>query len=108
MPNDAENKIRRMLQEFEHNVRDVNKQTISEIAGEIGAQEFAELGRTIAYTRARYLREVLKLAHSDNDSVNSGVNEALVECRKNYEEAMAGFAALKLALERGYFELKDE
>lgn len=107
MPNDADNKIRRLLQEFEHRIRVINKETIGEIAGEIGEEEFFEMGKTIAYTRARYLREVIKLAKSDNESINAGVNEALVETRKNYEEAMAGFAALKLALERGYFELKE-
>lgn len=107
MPNDEQNKIRRMLQEFEHKVIGINKETIREIAGEIGADDFTAVGRTIAQARANYLKEVIKLSKADNDSVNAGINESLVEARKNYDEAMAGFAALKLALERGYFVLKD-
>ena len=108
MSTDDQNKIRRMLQEFEHKVIDINKQTIHEVAGEIGAEEFAAVGTTIACARANYLKEVIKLAKSDNDSLNAGLNEALLEARKNYEEAMAGFAALKHALERGYFNLKED
>lgn len=107
MANNDQDKIRRMLQEFEHKVIDINKQTIQQVVGEIGAEEFAELGKTIAVTRANYLKEVISLAKSDNASVNAGVNQSLLETRKNYEEAMAGFAALKHALERGYFSLKE-
>ncbi len=108
MPNDEQNKVRRMLQEFEHKVIGINKDTIRELVGEIGADDFTAVGKTIAHTRANYLNEVIKLSKRDNDSINEGINESLVEARKNYEEAMAGFAALKLALERGYFVLKED
>ena len=105
--NDLELQVRRMLQQFEHQVVEMNKRNIDQITGTVKQQDFVQLAESISVLRAQYLRSVLQLAHTASDSVNDASCLEMRNHRLAYNEAMEGFNELKHALERGYFSLTD-
>ena len=54
--------IRRMFQEIEHSIKDINREKISEITGEVSKQAFINVANTTARLRARYLAKVIERA----------------------------------------------
>ena len=108
MSKEGDIKVRRMLQEFEHKVVEINKRNIREIVGEISEQDFLSLVEAISVYRARYLKEVLKMVEGKNDELSIDLSEQVLKSRKVYQEAMRGFEALRQALERGYFVLNAD
>ena len=99
--------IRKILQEFEHNIVGVNRQNIGDIAGNIGRNDILKLGEVISVRRAKYLKAVMDMAGHKEDKFSIEMAKNLKSNRLHYEEAMQGFAALWHALERGYVVVHD-
>jgi len=108
MNQEREMQVRRMLHRFEHKIIEINKRNIREITGEIGEEDFLRLVEAISICRAHYLKEALSMATSKDGKLKIELSEELLEKRNAYQEAMRGFKALKQALQRGYFVLKNE
>lgn len=108
MSGEIELQVRRLLQQLEHQFVEINKRNIGEIVGEITQSDFSKLAEAISLCRANYLKEVLQMAGTDDGSLSKRLSEQVRDQRLLYEEAMEGFAALRHALERGYFNLKSE
>lgn len=108
MSKEGDIKVRRLLQEFDHKLVEINKRNIRSIVGEISERDFLLLVEAISVCRARYLKQVLNLASGDIDDVSMQLSEQLLESGKIYHEAMRGFKAFRQALERGYFVLQDD
>ena len=102
MNNNADAETRRMLQQFEHKVLEVNKRHIGEIAGEINEDNFLKLAEAISISRARYLKVVLQMANTEDGTLSDELLEDLHQQGEMYHEAMRGFNALRHALSRGY------
>lgn len=98
--------IKRLFQEIEHNIKDINREKISEITGDVSKQAFIDVASTTARLRARYLSKVVELASSDD--IKPADISTLRGSRLMYEEALEGFSALQHALEKGYFSLDDK
>ena len=105
MSEDVDLKVRRLLQQFEHQVAEINKRNIGEIAGEIREQDILKLAEAVSIRRAKYLKEVLQMADTDEASLSSHLSEKVVKQRVLYHESLRGFNALRHALERGYCTL---
>jgi len=108
MSDDNELQVRRLMQRLEHQFVKINKRNISDIAGDITEQDFNKLAEAISLCRANYLKEVLQMANTDDGSLCERLSDQVRNQRVLYEEAMQGFAALRHALERGYFVLKAD
>lgn len=100
--------VQRILQQFEHEIVEVNRQHVSEITGDISKQDILNIGEAISICRANYLKSVLEMAKTDDGSLATRLTDDVKRQRLLYEETMAGFAALRHALERGYVEVKDD
>lgn len=105
MSDEAEIKVRRLMQQLEHRFIEINKRNIGDIAGEIREKDFMKLAEVISVCRANYLKEVLQMANSEDGTLSARLSEQVHKQRLLYEEAMQGFDALRHALERGYFSL---
>lgn len=101
--NDLE--IRRLFQDIEHSIKKINRENISEIAGDVSRDAFLNVARSVAKIRARYLARVIELENSSDISGND--ISTLRGTRLMYEEALEGFSALQHALKRGYFTLSE-
>ncbi|MFT5504031.1 MAG: hypothetical protein ACI8XC_001746 [Gammaproteobacteria bacterium] len=108
MSEESNAQIRRLLQEFEHKVVDINKRKIREIAGEINEDDFLKMAELIAVCRARYLKAVLQISSTGEEFLDDHINDSLQQHRRSYLEAMQGFNALRHALERGYVVLNTD
>ena len=96
----------RMFQELEHVIKDLNREKISEITGNVSKQAFIDVAISTARLRARYLSKVIELQSSDD--IKPDEISALRGSRLMYEEALEGFGALQHALNRGYFDLSEK
>lgn len=99
--------VQRLMQQFEHEIVDVNRRHVSEITGEIKQQDILKMGEAISICRANYLKSVLEVSKSDGGSLATRLTDDVKRKRLLYEETMAGFAALRHALERGYVVVND-
>lgn len=108
MSGEIEIEVRRIMQQFAHQISEMNSQYISEIAGDIRKSDFLELARSISILRAKYLRDVLQIAHADENQLTNKLCHEVKEAREAYQEAIESFDQLKHALQRGYFNLVDE
>lgn len=97
--------IGRMFKEIEHAIRDLNREKISEITGDVTKESFTSVASTAARLRARYLAKVIELQSTDDIKPND--ISALRGSRLMYEEALEGFSALQHALSKGYFDLSN-
>lgn len=102
--NDLE--IRRLFRDIEHSIKTINREIISEIAGDVSREAFLNVARSVARIRARYLSKVLEL--EDSGEISGNDISALRGTRLMYEESLEGFSALQHALKRGYFTLSDD
>lgn len=108
MSGEKEIQIRRMMQHFEHQISEMNSTSITEIAGDIKKSDFLDLAKSISILRAKYLKDVLQVAHADEAQLTSSLCLSVREAREAYEEALESFEQLKHALQRGYFNMLDE
>ena len=98
--------IRRLFQEIEHTIKDINREKITEITGDVSKQAFINVANTTARLRAHYLAKVIELESTDD--IKPADISTLRGTRLMYEEALEGFSALQHALGRGYFSLTDD
>jgi len=98
--------IRRLFQELEHNIKAINREKISEIAGDVSKESFVNVAKTVARLRAKYLAKVIELQSTDD--ISGKDISTLRGLRTMYEEATEGFSAMQHALNRGYFTLSDK
>ena len=108
MSGEKEIEIRRMMQQFEHQISEMNSQQISLRAGDITQADFLSLAKAISILRAKYLKGVLGLARAEEDKLTINLCLETRKARIAYEEAVESFDQLKHALQRGYFNLIDE
>jgi len=108
MSADAEIQIRRMMQRFDHQISEMNSASITDIAGDIKMSDFLELAKSISILRARYLKDVLAIAHADEAHLTNKLCFEVKDARIAYEEAIESFDQLKHALSRGYFNLIED
>lgn len=108
MSAEKEIEIRRMMQQFEHQISKMNSEEITKIAGDIKKTDFLDLARSISILRASYLKDVLLIARADEAHLTIQLCEETRKARMAYEEAVESFDQLKHALQRGYFNLLDE
>lgn len=94
----------RVFQEFEQSIRELNCRHIRAATGGIQKQHFLRAAENVARLRASYLNAVLRL-ETASEPPPPEQSDALRQLRMAYEEALQGFAALRHALKRGYFEL---
>lgn len=99
--------LQRLLQRFEHEIVDINRKHISEITGEINKKDILKIGEAISICRANYLKSVIEMANVEDGSLEGRLTDDVRINRQLYEETMAGFAALRHALERGYVIVND-
>ncbi len=104
----AEVSVQRLMQQFEHEIVGVNHKHIGEITGKIGKGDILKLGEAISICRANYLKSVLDMARTVDDSFTSRLTDEVKNQRLLYEETMLGFSALRHALERGYVVVGDD
>ena len=86
----------------------MNSSAITEVAGDIKQSDFLALAQSIAILRAKYLKNVLMIAHSDEEHLTTSLCEDVRKYRQAYAEAIEGFDQLKHALQRGYFNLIED
>ncbi len=98
--------VKRVLQEFEHEIINVNRRHIGDITGDIGKNDILKIGEAISIHRARYLKSVLDMVKTEESGLVGDLADEAKTHRLLYEETMQGFAALRHALERGYVILK--
>jgi hypothetical protein len=108
MSGEKEIQIRRMMQQFEHQISEMNSASVREIAGDIRKTDFLDLAKSISVLRARYLKEILQMAHADDTDLTNSLCFEVRQTREAYEEAVESFEQLKHALQRGYFHLLEE
>jgi hypothetical protein len=108
MAGEREIEIRRMMQFFEHQISEMNSTAISEIAGDIKKSDFLALAKSISVLRAKYLKDVLLIAHAREDELSYKLCDDVKQAREAYQEAIESFDQLKHALQRGYFNLIDD
>jgi hypothetical protein len=108
MSEESNAQVRRLLQDFEHKVVEINKRKIREIAGEINQDDFLKMAELIAVCRARYLKDVLQISSTGEELLDEHLNDSLQQHRRSYHEAMRGFNALRHAFERGYLVLNSD
>jgi len=94
---------RRLHQELETLIGDVNRELISAATGPVTRTAFVNVAQVVASLRARYLARVLDLA--GQAPVDTDTALELKRLREAYAEALEGFAALEHALQRGYLAL---
>lgn len=107
MSGENEIKVKRMLQQFEHQISVMNSEEISARAGDIKQSDFLDLAKSIAILRAEYLKDVLQVARADENHLTLQLCQDTRKARIAYEEAIESFDQLKHALKRGYFNLVD-
>lgn len=108
MSGEREIEITRLLQQFEHEMSEMNSTAITEIAGDIKKSDFLDLAKSISILRAKYLKDVLMIAHADESHLTNKLCYDVREARVAYQEAIKSFDHLKHALQRGYFNLVDQ
>ncbi|MDA1131708.1 MAG: hypothetical protein O2905_00590 [Proteobacteria bacterium] len=71
-------------------------------------ERILRVAAAVSKLRARYLAEVIRLGDTKaGASLDPTSSLDLGELREAYEEALAGFGALRHALERSYITLDD-
>ena len=98
---------RRLHNELEQAITQINREQISAVTGAITKESFINVVKMVACLRARYLYTVLQLGgkcHSECIPTESALE--LKRLHDAYSEAMEGFAALEHALHRGYVTLQ--
>jgi len=97
--------IVRFFQELEHEIKGINHEKISEIAGNVSKESFVNVAKTVARLRAKYLSKIIELQSTDD--ISGKDISTLRGLRTMYEESLEGFSALQHALNKGYFSLSD-
>jgi hypothetical protein len=96
-------KQQKFLADVEQSIAEVNRRVIHARIDRLDRASFVALAGRVAELRASYLEAALAAV----GSAGSEAFVALRQQRKVFEEAMAAFAALERAIERGYVDIDD-
>ncbi|MGB0722239.1 MAG: hypothetical protein ACPGU7_07550 [Gammaproteobacteria bacterium] len=105
MSDSMEIQNRRVLQELDQRVVEINAQHIEARIGVVGKEDFIHLADLIAELRAGYLKRVLEVSRGGEEALDDATRADLERQRGLYQTALDGYLELKHALERGYFSL---
>ena len=98
--------LRRLSNEIDHAIKVMNRERISQVAGNVSKTDFFKVAEAVSDLRARYLKGVLKLgACTEAGEIDTDHAMKIKQLRQAYEEALAGFEALEHALHREYLTL---
>jgi len=96
-----------MLNQLEHVIRKVNREVINPMIPPLDTEHMLPVLAAVAKARGVYLKELFDTAKSaDKGSPTEEQLTKLRQCRKAYEEMMAGAQALEIVVERGYLDFK--
>lgn len=104
-----EKDINRLLLQYEHLLRQANKENINPKIEELTIEGLQPLIRLIARSRARYLEYVYELSKEYEDKEDYPTADELKKLktlRMRFEELAAGSAAFETSIQRGYLDLK--
>lgn len=105
-PTTDDEKIRRLQHRIEHEIRQINHDTIGQVTGPITVADYKAVAHMVSNLRARYLKAAIDLGKAHTDTALSLAHtDELRELRIAYQEALQGFEALEHALRRGYVTL---
>lgn len=93
---------RRFLEEVELAIRAANREIIGGHIPTMDRETFVRLAVAVGKVRAAYLESVL---HMDWAAADDAAVATLRARRKTYEEARAGFDALRHCIEVGYVDI---
>lgn len=94
----------RFLEEVEMAIRAANQEIVGAALPDLDNAAFVRLAVAVAKQRATYLRAVMKMDwHTPSDTAFRDLQRH----RETYEEARAGFEALRHSIERGYATLRE-
>ncbi len=108
MSAEKEIEIKRMMQQFDHEISELNSTAITDLAGDIRKSDFLNLAKAVSIIRAKYLKQVLVIARTEDEQLSFNLCLETRKMRIAYEEVIESFDQLKHALERGYFNLVDD
>ena len=100
--------INRLLMEFEHAMRAINREVINPQISELTIDDLCPVLRLVAAARARYLKAMIGLGASElgADGRPSGPQfEQLRQLREEYDELVSAAQALEAAIQRGYLDV---
>lgn len=95
----------RLKQELEAAVMDANRALLPRVLGPVTKADMKDAIELVARLRAEYLAGVVSLARAADAGADPAAIDTLAGRRRAYEEALAGVAALRHALARGYVGL---
>jgi hypothetical protein len=99
--------INRLLIQFEHTLREINREQINPEFEELAVADLEPVLRMVATARRDYLRMLFHLAESSGGAMPEDANiNALKQSRLRYEELLNASKALQTAVERGYLDVK--
>jgi len=100
-------KINRMLIEMERSMRLVNREILNPEIPELTIEGMEPALRLVARVRGKYLKAILELADSCENSIPDEATIAgLRNTRECYDELILGIQALEIAIKRGYLDVE--
>ena len=97
------------LEDIERAIRATNQAIIHRRLPDLDEATVMRLAAAVAELRGRYLEAALAMiAHEDGVPPDQADINKIAKSRMMFEEAVAGFEALRRAIERGYVMLADK
>lgn len=99
--------INRMLIAVERSIRMLNREILNPEIPRLTLESMEPALRLVARVRGKYLKAILELAESCEDSVPDEATIAdLRTTRECYDELVLGTQALETAIKRGYLDVE--
>lgn len=97
----------RLRLQVDQQLRSVNREILNPLFPDFNAAELEPAIALVARTRGAYLKAFFDLAKASPGSAlpDEAQRKELAALRKTYEELVAGFRALELAIERDYLDV---
>ena len=99
-------RLRGLLEQIDYTAHVANRELIAHTLGELTTTDFDKMAARTAQARARWLAEALRFSHSGSPSTADQVAR-ISAARLAFEELSAAHDGLRLALERGYVNIKS-
>lgn len=104
-----ETDINRLLMEFEHLLKEANREYINPQVKELSIDDLAPLADMVARSRGVYLRRLFELSRTYKDSEDLPNEEELQELsqlRQRFLDLVEGSKSFETAIQRGYLDIK--
>jgi len=98
---------RRLLMNFEQNVREINRAVINPVIDTIGLSELEPVMKMVAHARADYLQALFALAEETKGGSAPTDVTALRSAREHCDELIEAVSSLETMIERGYIDVSD-